>query len=311
MGTRSQGKSGKFDFGQGKFEKFVKAQCVWRDCCPCHRNVLAVSPLVFVIVTQITRQGARVLGLGTSLQVDGNWPHVAVLKVLQCGSVVDDIMDVVQTAVFFLAARNLASVFAGLRAGVDELLAAGEEGAEGGDVAQKIRRLRDAHKQICILVADLSACFGPSLVASLMLHLWSCVFSFSNITRVLHSGLPWTVLVGVINFLSTVSPPMLLMQAAYQIDQQGNSALPIVHQLINRDSDKPAIRRELSLFADQLTQDRVCVRLLGVVKVGHSLAFKALGIITTYIVIVMQFQGSNSRHAHNGTEPHDRLLAYY
>ncbi|KAJ9599119.1 hypothetical protein L9F63_010387, partial [Diploptera punctata] len=154
-----------------------------------------------------------------------------------------------------------------------------------------VRSLAGLHENLCSVIKMINYVYSVPLLLSIILvlfYLIFCVFMF--ISKVFNNEnfkcIPIHVYVIFFYFLSKA---IIIIYYCKICSSKANRTGVLVHQVL-RFTINEKIREELELFSLQLLHQKVQFTACGFFPLDFTLLYSVVGAVTTYLVILLQFQ---------------------
>ncbi|XP_046679377.1 putative gustatory receptor 28b [Homalodisca vitripennis] len=95
--------------------------------------------------------------------------------------------------------------------------------------------------------------------------------------------------------LASISYMVVMVRSAADVTKSADRTMMMICKMIHKDID-PAMRTELERFLLQVTNDRPKFCALHFFKIKNDILAKMAGAVTTYLVILLQFQNQNKEN---------------
>ncbi|KAJ9599139.1 hypothetical protein L9F63_010407, partial [Diploptera punctata] len=98
-----------------------------------------------------------------------------------------------------------------------------------------------------------------------------------------------SIVISVIHFCTKSISLVIILHQCSSTSYEANRTAILVHKLLNKTED-PEVREELQLFSLQLLHRKVQFTACGFFPLDFTLLYSIIGAVTTYLVILIQFQ---------------------
>ncbi|XP_059473482.1 putative gustatory receptor 28b [Neocloeon triangulifer] len=182
--------------------------------------------------------------------------------------------------------------------------------------ASTVRNLRRAHSTLSSLTAKVNALFGVRLLVDVTAQLTALLLRLKIIIIWIFSVLSPNAervneFANAIELERAASALVLcpvhigtvyaVVYFCTRTVKKNDLILAEVHKLLNHSLEEDN-RQELQIFAMQLSQRKVQFTAAGVMPLDFSLLYSFMGVVTTYLVILIQFGASVPRYANNDSK---------
>ncbi|KAJ6634764.1 putative gustatory receptor 2a [Pseudolycoriella hygida] len=155
-------------------------------------------------------------------------------------------------------------------------------------------KISEIYEVLYEIIGDLNAVFGLSCLSSIALESISLTchvfLLFKAATGLTNEGTKMEVVAQVLWILIYLVPLMLLIFVYYSTVLQANAVSMALNETVaGKRIDNPSMQLEMDLISLQLLHQRPYFTACGFFNIDMTLAYAIIGAVTTYLVILLQF----------------------
>ncbi|XP_058800704.1 gustatory receptor for sugar taste 43a-like [Phymastichus coffea] len=169
------------------------------------------------------------------------------------------------------------------------------EGGGGGGASEAIDQLTTLHGTLCDSVVHVNEAYGAAILAgtiSCLIHLIITPYFLYNEIYSPNSSSWYVLILQVFWILFHVYRLLLFVQPCYMVSVKARTTGALVSRALAANCD-PQAKKQLEIFSVQLLQRPVEFTACGLFYLDRGLMTSIAGSVTTYLVILVQFQNAD------------------
>ncbi|KAG8309041.1 gustatory receptor [Homalodisca vitripennis] len=155
-----------------------------------------------------------------------------------------------------------------------------------------VESLMDIYWLLADALLQANAFYCDQLMATTTYLFFSIVIDLYCAVLTYESGDYIKFIFSLIWALASISYMVVMVRSAADVTKSADKTTMMICKMINKDID-PAMRTQMERFLLQVSNDRPTFCALHLFKIKNDILTKVAGAVTTYLVILLQFQNQN------------------
>ncbi|KAJ8925663.1 hypothetical protein NQ315_009508 [Exocentrus adspersus] len=165
------------------------------------------------------------------------------------------------------------------------------------EVTDKLYHLCRMHYKLCHLMRELNNTFAFQLLCSLAVSMGDVLFQSYYLYHLLFNDVPnvttTMILCPIAWLIDEAVEIYLLVQSCASTCETANATPILLHEFRN-ELYNIEIESHIQMYSLQLLHQKMSISAMGFFTIDYSLLYSIVGVVTTYLVIFIQFDQQNS-----------------